>query len=99
MCNAFTINKDDGCSHLFATYSKTSDLFLFANQQFLPIFLCKLTGLAVFNILIANLSILRWASPNLENASLAAGCGSLTPIAENTSPNAVMISQVNNFTR
>ena len=47
----------------------------------------ELTGLAVFNILMANLSMLRWASPNWEKASLAAGCGSLTPMAENTSPN------------
>lgn len=73
--------------------------YLQISNSFQSPYKCKLTGLAVFNILIANLSILRWASPNLENASLAAGCGSLTPIAENTSPNAVIISQVNNFTR
>ena len=60
-----------------STYVKMS----FINLRF------ELTGLAVFNILIANLSMLRWASPNREKASLAAGCGSLTPMAENTSPN------------
>ena len=48
----------------------------------------KLTGFTVFSILMAYLSILLCASPNLLNASLAAGCGSLTPILENTSPNA-----------
>lgn len=33
-------------------------------------------------------SMLRWASANLTKASLAAACGSRTPITEKTSPNA-----------
>jgi len=46
------------------------------------------TGLTVLSILIAYRSILRWASPNVVNTSLAWGCGSRQPMFANTSPNA-----------
>ena len=43
-------------------------------------------GFSVFSMWMANFSMLRWPSPNTENASLAAGWGSRTPIEEKTSP-------------
>jgi hypothetical protein len=46
------------------------------------------TGLMVFSSRMPNFSMLRCASANFTNASLAAGCGSRTPITENTSPKA-----------
>lgn len=47
-----------------------------------------LTGLMVFSSWIPYFSMLRWASANFTNASLAAACGSRTPMTEKTSPNA-----------
>lgn len=43
----------------------------------------------VFRSWIPDFSMLRWASANFTKASLAAACGSRTPMTEKTSPNAV----------
>lgn len=50
--------------------------------------ICSLTGLMVFSSWMPNFSMFRWASANFTKASLAAACGSRTPMTENTSPNA-----------
>lgn len=47
-----------------------------------------LTGLMVFSSWMPYFSMLRWASANFTKASLAAACGSRTPMTEKTSPNA-----------
>lgn len=47
-----------------------------------------LTGLMVFNSWMPYFSMLRCASANFTKASLAAACGSRTPMTEKTSPNA-----------
>lgn len=49
---------------------------------------CLQTGLSFFSVSMACFSMFLCASPNLVKASLALGSGSLTPMPQNTSPNA-----------
>ena len=58
----------------------------------------EIMGLRVFSMRMANLSMLRWASPNIVKASLAAGWGSLTPMEAKTSPKAIKVIRKTQWT-